>query len=224
MSPFVKLQPGYVTFGEHNIKFPHASLVATAVGWRYQSSRITRGDGVCFPSWSSFAASTTASDTDVSRAVPFPTFSRPFLLFLSDEKMTGDAFPRTTDRWRRSSFRLPPPQLAEQLLLAAQAPGSFAHSSQWPLHCGGVQCSTASCCCWFAFTAHKVSYHGIVANKNVHFFPPVILLNPLRIHLSFVVWMRRIYWLTLLLPLQSGEELLCSKAAELLCGGFTLGV
>lgn len=38
MSPFVKLQPGYVTFGEHNIKFPHASLVATAVSWRYQCS------------------------------------------------------------------------------------------------------------------------------------------------------------------------------------------
>lgn len=46
-------------------------------------------------------------------------------------------------------------------IISHQAPGSFAYSTQWPLHCGGVQRFTASCSFSFAYTPQKVSYHGV---------------------------------------------------------------
>lgn len=52
-------------------------------------------------------------------------------------------------------------------IISQQAPGSFAYSTQWPLHCGGVQCFTASCSFSVAFTVHKVSYHGVMWQRVV---------------------------------------------------------
>lgn len=52
-------------------------------------------------------------------------------------------------------------------IISHKAPGLFAYSTQWPLHCGGVQCFTASCFFSFAFTVHKVSYHGVAWQKVV---------------------------------------------------------
>lgn len=50
-------------------------------------------------------------------------------------------------------------------IISHQAPGSFAYNTQWPLHCGGVQCSAASCSFSFAFTLQKVSYHGVTRQR-----------------------------------------------------------
>lgn len=52
-------------------------------------------------------------------------------------------------------------------IISHKAPGLFAYSARWPLHCGGVQCFTASCSFSFAFTVHKVSYHGVARQKVV---------------------------------------------------------
>lgn len=46
-------------------------------------------------------------------------------------------------------------------IISHQAPGLFAYSTQWPLHCGGVQCFAASCSFSLAYTLQKVSYHGV---------------------------------------------------------------
>lgn len=69
--------------------------------------------------------------------------------------------------WSLTSLQLSalPLQRVWTTIISHQAPGSFAHSAQWPLHCGGVQCFTASCSSLFAFTVHKVSYHGAVWQK-----------------------------------------------------------
>ena len=63
-----------------------------------------------------------------------------------------------------------PLQQIKPLLLAKRLPGSSAYSAQWPLHCGGVWCSAASCFFPFCFTVHKVSNHGVAWRKVLMVF------------------------------------------------------
>ncbi len=87
-----------------------------------------------------------------------------FSLFFPDEKMTGDASLRTTDRWHRSSSPLSHCNTPNHYYRLLE---SFAYNTRWPLHCGGVPCFAASCSFSSAFTVQKVSCHGVTGPRVV---------------------------------------------------------
>lgn len=91
------------------------------------------------------------------------------LSFFQMRKMTGDF---SENYWSLTSLQLSafPLQHIKPLLLAKRLPGSSAYSAQWPLHCGGVRCSAASCFFSFCFTVHKVSNHGVAWQKVLMVF------------------------------------------------------
>lgn len=227
MSPFVKLQPGYVTFGEHNIKFPHASLVATAVGWRYQCSVVPYYERRwcmfsimvffrCFYNSQWYRCQPCRAVSDIFTALSLVSF-----------RWEDDWWCFSKNYWSLTSLQLSAPPSTTRWTTIISSPGSWIVCTQLTMASALWRCPVFHCLLLLLVCFHCSQGElpwNCCKQKCTFFLPPVILLNPLRIHLSFVVWMRRIYWLTLLLPLQSGEELLCSKAAELLCGGFTLGV